>query len=135
MSTDLYARNTSTATISPTATCTNGKSTLAPTQSCLSYSGLTSLRPNTILAAWRLGRYEMESGTSMPCPHVTGVAAQIKKKHASWTPAFFSRTSPLTRFSLRVSFKHLQWIPYLQCEKRRGIVTAQATLKQAPKHT
>ncbi|CAD6217486.1 unnamed protein product [Miscanthus lutarioriparius] len=53
-----------------------------------------------ILAAWsgdvsvsgasddgRRADYNIISGTSMACPHVAGIAAMIKKKHPSWTPA------------------------------------------------
>ncbi|RLN35424.1 subtilisin-like protease SBT1.7 [Panicum miliaceum] len=49
-----------------------------------------------ILAAWtgansptnsRNNNYEFDSGTSMACPHVAGVAALIKRKHSGWTPA------------------------------------------------
>ncbi|NP_001159342.1 putative subtilase family protein precursor [Zea mays] len=53
-----------------------------------------------ILAAWsgdasvsgysddgRRADYNIISGTSMSCPHVAGIAALIKKKHPSWTPA------------------------------------------------
>jgi len=51
-----------------------------------------------ILAAWtgvdpsptnarRNNNYEVDSGTSMSCPHLADVAALIRKKHAHWTPA------------------------------------------------
>lgn len=31
--------------------------------------------------------YNIMSGTSMSCPHVTAVAAYIKASHPSWSPA------------------------------------------------
>ncbi|GJN11265.1 hypothetical protein PR202_ga29443 [Eleusine coracana subsp. coracana] len=41
----------------------------------------------TSLGNRRKDKYMIDSGTSMACPHVAGVAALIKKKHADWTPA------------------------------------------------
>lgn len=53
-----------------------------------------------ILAAWsplspvsgvkgnkRFVQYNLLSGTSMSCPHVTGVAAYVKSFHPMWSPA------------------------------------------------
>lgn len=53
-----------------------------------------------ILAAWsplspvsrikgdkRFVHYNLLSGTSMSCPHVTGIAAYVKSFHPTWSPA------------------------------------------------
>ncbi|OEL12895.1 Subtilisin-like protease SBT1.8 [Dichanthelium oligosanthes] len=49
-----------------------------------------------ILAAWpgsaslanpRNSSYQLDAGTSIACPQVAGVAALIKEKHGTWTPA------------------------------------------------
>ncbi|KAJ0971157.1 hypothetical protein J5N97_019116 [Dioscorea zingiberensis] len=40
----------------------------------------------TILAAMR-SSYHFDTGTSMACPHVSGIAALLKSVHPSWSPA------------------------------------------------
>ncbi|KAJ1389158.1 Peptidase S8/S53 domain [Sesbania bispinosa] len=101
-------------TSNPTATIlksNTGNDTLAPYVASFSSRGpnpvtLDILKPDIaapgveILAAWppnappsevkgdkRQVQYNIISGTSMACPHVTGVAAYIKSFHPTWSPA------------------------------------------------
>ncbi|XP_024042397.1 cucumisin [Citrus clementina] len=90
---------------------TEGNNTLAPFVGSLSSRGPNPITPDIlkpdisapgidILAAWspvnpvsevkgdpRFVPYNIISGTSMACPHVTGAAAYIKSFHPTWSPA------------------------------------------------
>ncbi|CAK9135680.1 unnamed protein product [Ilex paraguariensis] len=106
----IYLNSTSNATATILKS-TEVNDTLAPFVASLSSRGpnpITSdiLKPDIaapgieILAAWSLNgplsgvlgdkrreAYNIISGTSMACPHVTGVAAYVKSFHPSWSPA------------------------------------------------
>ncbi|KAK4270047.1 hypothetical protein QN277_023133 [Acacia crassicarpa] len=74
----------------------------APLVATFSSKGPNSLTPEilkpditapglNILAAWSPAKgnimYNILSGTSMSCPHVTGIAALVKTLHPSWSPS------------------------------------------------
>nr|XP_015877218.2 cucumisin-like [Ziziphus jujuba var. spinosa] len=104
----INTNNNSTATIFKTH---EGNDSLAPCVASFSSRGpnpitLDILKPDLsapgvdILAAWtpissvtraegdnRFVKYNIISGTSMACPHVTAVAAYIKSFHPTWSPA------------------------------------------------
>ncbi|URE22577.1 subtilisin-like protease [Musa troglodytarum] len=40
-----------------------------------------------VLAAWNTQKFNMISGTSMSCPHLSGISALIKHAHPDWSPA------------------------------------------------
>ncbi|KAI3940231.1 hypothetical protein MKW98_027085 [Papaver atlanticum] len=92
-----------TARISPTTTILNAP---APKMAVFSSIGPNIITPDIIkpditapgvgiLAAWspvdpraiRSVDYNIVSGTSMACPHASGIAAMIKSHHPSWSPS------------------------------------------------
>jgi len=105
----IRASRNATVHISPSKTVV-GK-TPAPTVAYFSSRGPSSITPNilkpdvtapgvNILAAWppkssptvlpldkRSTNWNFDSGTSMSCPHVSGIAALIKSVHPTWSPA------------------------------------------------
>ncbi|XP_057854467.2 subtilisin-like protease SBT1.7 [Cryptomeria japonica] len=94
-----YVNSTATpiATINPTGLTVVGKA-IAPIVDVYSSRGPSALYPeilkpdliapgSNILAAWKEGGFNIISGTSMSCPHVSGIAALIRVSHPTWSPA------------------------------------------------
>ncbi|GLJ10279.1 hypothetical protein SUGI_0125350 [Cryptomeria japonica] len=87
-----------TAVIKPKGLTVAGKAIRAPLVASFSARGPSLVFPDilkpdliapgvNILAAYTGGGYKLESGTSMSCPHVSGLAALIRSVHPSWSPA------------------------------------------------
>lgn len=66
-----------------------------------------------ILAAWSPAADEMKynilSGTSMSCPHVTGLVALIKAVYPHWTPSAIKSAILTTGFALSPLFVYLSF--------------------------
>ncbi|GER29922.1 subtilase family protein [Striga asiatica] len=54
-----------------------------------------------ILAAWPEGvdQFKLQSGTSMACPHVSGLAALLKAIHPKWSPAMIRSAIMTTAYN------------------------------------
>ncbi|GLJ29052.1 hypothetical protein SUGI_0573230 [Cryptomeria japonica] len=99
----VYINNTANnamATLNITGSTVVGNQTIAPMVAAFSSRGPSKgyphiLKPDliapgvNILAAYAgdIADYELLSGTSMACPHVSGVAALLKSIHPTWSPA------------------------------------------------
>uniref|UniRef100_A0A0E0DA92 Subtilisin-like protease fibronectin type-III domain-containing protein n=1 Tax=Oryza meridionalis TaxID=40149 RepID=A0A0E0DA92_9ORYZ len=112
----LYALNRSTelvVKVTPALTWL-GNGVLAPKISTFSSRGPSPLFPqflkpdvaapgSNILAAVK-DSYEFMSGTSMACPHVSGVAALLKALHPDWSPAIIKSAIVTTASNDQFSF-------------------------------
>ncbi|XP_019193564.1 PREDICTED: subtilisin-like protease SBT1.4 [Ipomoea nil] len=90
-----------------------GNSPSAPRVAAFSCRGPNFLTPEilkpdviapgvNILAAWTgsLTEFNMISGTSMACPHVSGLAAMLKKIYPSWSPAAIKSALMTTAYTV-----------------------------------
>ncbi|MQM12199.1 hypothetical protein Taro_045115 [Colocasia esculenta] len=104
----------------------------APSVAYFSSRGPSSITPNilkpditapgvNILAAWpptsppsvlpidgRSVEWNFDSGTSMSCPHVSGVAALLKSVHPDWSPAAVKSALMTTGILIRTNNKKLR---------------------------
>ncbi|KAF9598132.1 hypothetical protein IFM89_025546 [Coptis chinensis] len=59
--------------------------------------------PPTVSSDARSVKYNMMSGTSMSCPHVTGAAAYVKTFHPDWSPSAIKSALMTTAFNLNAT--------------------------------
>jgi subtilisin family serine protease len=57
--------------------------------------------------------YNIESGTSMACPHATGTAAHVKAFHRDWSPAMVMSALITTGTEIPSLVSNPMWILFI----------------------
>ncbi|KAI3936651.1 hypothetical protein MKX01_034080 [Papaver californicum] len=95
-----------------------GNSPPAPKLASFSSRGPNNLTPEilkpdviapgvNILAGWIKDSYNIISGTSMACPHVSGLAALLRQAHPKWSPAAIKSALMTTAYNIDNSGKYI----------------------------
>ncbi|KAI3954326.1 hypothetical protein MKW92_002473 [Papaver armeniacum] len=63
--------------------------------------------PTRVIEDRRRLEFQMESGTSMSCPHVSGIAALLKSVHPEWSPDAIKSAIMTTAYNVDNSWKNI----------------------------